>query len=76
MTTSNFSAPQRIKSKSREELERRTLALEAANAKCGEAIAAAVAAEREACAKLAEELTWFNSAGIAATIRARGKVTK
>jgi hypothetical protein len=32
-----------------------------------------IAAEREACAQLAENLTWADHAGIASAIRARGQ---
>lgn len=47
--------PQRLKIMTPNELARRVMALEAANTKCGEAIAAAVAAEREACAKVCDK---------------------
>ena len=48
--------PQRIDSMTHQQLCRRVLQLEAANEKCGEAIAAAVAAEREAKDALIAEL--------------------
>ena len=36
-------------------------------------VAVMVAAEREACAKLAEKLTWADNMGVASAIRARSK---
>lgn len=82
----NAPVPQRIKMMTVEQLWQRVIGLEAANAKCGNAIAAAVQAERERCIEIAKDClfditgTSTMSApdiikttrhGIAAAIRAR-----